>query len=401
MSADGEMSVGDYLRSPMSSSMFAMASVFLVWGTYELLSRPLSYHGQAILVLSLLALVVGISKRSRWVLYAILAIALGVHLFEWVHIIANGVQDIHSTRDAAVEVTTQALLDGENAWNRDPGVVATTGPVSILAALPFVAVFQEINWLSYIFWIGFFSVALAFDLQRRNGTWPLIVAGFMTGVLGIEHTLFWSLEELYYPIVYLALGYVFVRRRSWYIVGGLLALALLTRLNYAFPVMGFMVWLWFSHRPDLNTMGKLAVGGTSASLLVLAPFVLIGGEEFWAKNPWSIALEFSTETAWGGDNLIYALMESASASVPTIIVQALKVLVPVAILIEFSGRWKETALHHPFWHIAIASFLVHAFIWPRPTLYEDYGLMFVLPLLLGLALIGPTRKDSPAPAVEA
>jgi hypothetical protein len=122
---------------------------------------------------SLTALLLGL---PRFVLYVGILILLIAHVFFYTQEISRYDQDEYSTRDDAAEMTTRAFLQGKNPWNHvsELGVSATTGPASILLAIPFVAAFGEINWMSFLFWVLMFAVLLIGDIREENDSFPIL-----------------------------------------------------------------------------------------------------------------------------------------------------------------------------------------------------------------------------------
>lgn len=378
-----------YLHAPAQS--FGWAGVFVLVATYGILTNPNPYpYSTFVMLLMGAAIVTVLTARPRWAVYGLVLAALVVYLFAFVHRVANGEQDALSTRDAAVEVTAQALLRGENAWNASPGVGVTTGPTSILLALPFVAVFGQINWLTFGFWLAFFGVLLAWDIQYRNGTWPMLALLFITGLMDFEHTLYWSLDELYYPLLSLAAAYLCARRDQWGPTGALLAAALLSRPSYAFLLVGFGLWVLFAFPFQWKRLAWLAAGFGVGSGLILLPFVVIGGKDLWVNNPWTFAFEFSG-AAWLDSNFIFRALNQLNIQVGPGLMRWVKLGLTLAPLVGLAWALRRRGVTHPFWHIAVGAFLAHTLFWLPGQWPKDYSLIFVLPAMFAIAL---SRTDT-------
>jgi len=298
---------------------------------------------------------------------------------------ANGTHDKLSNRDTAVEVTAQYLLHGKNAWNADVGTEISTGPTSILLAIPFVKVFGTINWLSFGFWLSFFFILLYCDIRYRNNTWPVMVMIFVMGLFGFDHTLFWSLEELYYPIIYIALMYYLFVHKNLGGVGALWALSILTRPCYAFLAIGFLLWYFFSASFNKREFTRMGLGFVFTSLVMLLPFVIIGGSDMVIKNPWRLALKFS-EAGWPDTNFIFHYLNQLGEQIGVKGLRWIKFSLSLLIMFLLSSRLRLMKIRHPFWHITAGAFVAHTLFWLPAHLPYDYILIFVLPAMLAISM---------------
>lgn len=388
----------DYLRSPITS--FEWTALLLGAAIYQTLTNPTpAPSAPAVLFLEVFAIGAVLARRSRSVVYSLLAIALALHVIAYVQIVADGAHDPQSTRDTAVELGAAAFLRGENPWSVPLGVPLTTGPVSILLAVPFVAVFGEINWLSCGFWFALFGLLLWFDVRSESSTWPALVVLFLLGVLDFDYTLYWSLEEFYYPVVYLAVAYGLATRSRWMGVGACLAAAVLTRPNYLLQALAFAWWCAQKDAPGRwRQLALIAVGFILASALILAPFVWIGGGQFVADNPWCTALQFSAG-AWPDFNPLYRGLNELAANFGIAAAQALKLSIALGAIVAATATLRSVA--HPFWHLAIVGLIAHTFVWvpPWPHAAKDYSLIFVLPAMFGVAMT--SLRDFEPEAVRA
>jgi len=342
-----------------------------------------------VLVLICLAGLIVMTRLPRWAAYALLALALLVHYYAFVLVIAQGSHDAQSTRDFAAETTAQAFLQGQNAWkDSSENLWLTTGPTSVLLAVPVVWAFGEINWLSFGFWVVFSAFLLGFDLQQRNGTWPLLALLIITGNYGFDHTLFWALDELYYPFVYLALAYIWSDKQRWFLVGSMCAACVLTRSNYIFLLMGMMSWWWLDRRLDRAAVIRLSAGFAITSVAVTVPFILVGKQDFWIRNPWQAALEFS-QLNWFDSNVVFRALNQLSQTIGPEPTRWFKLFASVGLVAWLAWLLRRHRLAHPFWHVAVASLVAHTFTWlpiPPRQFPLDYSLMVVLPAMLAIAL---------------
>jgi hypothetical protein len=378
-------------------------AVLLVCTNLYLIATNPNPHADALLVaaLEILAAIVLLLRKSRGLAYALVLAALIVHIFVFVHIVANGDQDKLSTRDDAVEVTVRSFLHGHNAWNASPGVGVTTGPTSILLAVPFFILFRHINALSFTFWLLFLALLLWFDIRHENNSWLALSMFFLLGWFDIEHTMYWSLEELYYPILMLALACLLVRRKVWWGVGAFWAAAILTRPNYAFLVVGFGLWYLLSHPLDRRAIGRMAVGFSAAAILILLPFVVVGGKDLLTNNPWRFAIGFAG-AAWPDTNFVFRLLNQVAASFGPSLTTGLKLAVALLLLVGIAWALRNARLDHPFWHVTAAALIAHTVVWLPAQFPSDYTLLFVLPAMLAIAMTpgrgGPAARPTWAAA---
>jgi hypothetical protein len=263
-----------YLKSPILH--FELATLIILAIAFTVLTNSYPYKCSGFIVLFLGASVVSyLFHAPRWVTYMLILTATILYMSVYILIIAEGGHDWQSTRDDALEATATNLLHGKNPWQTSKDLVPTTGPTSILIALPFVALCGKVNVLSLIVWITFISILLYWDIKKQNEVWPVLCGLIISGVYGFEHTLFWGLDELYYPFIYLAIAYLFACRGRWFAVGALYAAAILSRPCFLFPVFGFFMWDAF--RPDF-TLRKFIhqiYGGIFAAGIILLPIVLV------------------------------------------------------------------------------------------------------------------------------
>ena len=380
-----------YLRSPVNASglVFLLIAALL----YQHLSNPAdaSRHVAYPLLLAVLAIW---ARASRWVLQAILAGALVVHVYLHTQVVSLDPAYQASTRDRAVEMTTQALLRGENPWNHVPalGARASTGPTSILVALPAVLLLGRINWLSFAFWISFFGILLAWDIRRRNDTFPTLSLLFLLGLFGFAHTLRHRLDELYYPYLYLVAAYAFVRRGRNGLAGACLALTILSRLNYVFVVLAFLLWYGTSERFRWRALLRVAGGMLVASVFVVLPFAIVGGTDFLTHNPFLLAYRRSGIQSWPETNAIFHLLNEMGRLLGQNGMRVAKLLLVGFVLLMTTWRLRGVS-PHPFWHMAVAAFSAHTLV--LFTLPLDYAVIFVLPAFLGIALTTAVAETSP------
>ncbi|MBI4764812.1 MAG: hypothetical protein HY787_09430 [Deltaproteobacteria bacterium] len=372
-----------YLKS--SITPFGLPAFFILISIYQVVTTTKPYpYSISIVLLLLITIFLALFRKPRWIIYTFLLMALTVYIFVFVHIISKYEQDSSSTRDDAVEIAARATLNGENAWNKDVGPPITTGPTSILLALPFVFWFGEINWLTFIFWMIFFLILLGNDLIYQNHSWPIMVLFLILGHFGFEHTLFWGLDELYYPFLYLTLAYYLSKRGNYLIVGMLLVAVLLSRFSYFFMIIGFGFWYLFNFPINRRHIFKMIIGGVIGSLVILMPFIIIGGEDIWNNNPWNLAFAISG-TAWPDTNLFFRLLNHLNNKIGSEAMRWTKLFSVLLIMFPSSWGLRLLKVEHPFWHITLGAFLAHTLVWLPSHLPMDYALIFVLPAMLAIS----------------
>ena len=182
--------------------------------------------------------------------------------------ISENSHDKEGSRDEACEITTKAFLDKVNPWEMHYNNIAlTTGPFSILVASPFVYLTGKINILSFIFWILFLSILLYYDIKKRNSFFLFFCIIILSELFCFKHSLYWSLEELYYGWILIAFSIILINKKKSYIPGILLAFSLFVRINYAFALFAIFLYILFSKniKIDMKFVLKLCLGITYRS----------------------------------------------------------------------------------------------------------------------------------------
>lgn len=377
-----------YLQGPIGRAWLPI--ILIVVNILQFALGLTSYpFALVVLILSGLAAIALVLRARRWLVYLLLFAAIAIQVYSFVHLVANGPQDLSGSRDTAVEAAAYSLLHGQNAWNAEIGANLTTGPTSILLALPFVALFGEINWLSFVFWIALIGSLVYIDVQYRNSTWPCLATLFLLGWAGIQYTMFWALEELYFPVLYLLLAYALVRQRQWLLVGALFAASILTRPNYIFLIIGYCFWIHSTFPVSRRDTIKLAAGFMAASLAIVLPFVLVGGKDFWIANPWLNSTVF-LNARLPETSPIFSVINNIGDHMKLRAVIASRI--ELATLFFLSVTWLLRGAKHPFWHLASAALISYAIFFLTALVTNDYTLTIVLPVMLALSMIQPMNK---------
>ena len=385
------------VKKYLKSRRYAYVLVLMLWlgFLYQQLTSSVSFeipieifthYSSLMIYLSLFGLSALLIKFPRWTIYVSLILMVFVHVIYFTQIISKLDHDEFSTRDAAVETTTQAFLQGENPWNDtlESGVPATTGPASILFALPSVLAFGEINWLAFLFWCVFFMILLIGDLQEKNNTFPILVMLFVIGILGFTHTLYWSLEELIFPYLFVVFAYWSIIRHRYILSGIFLAIAVLFRLNYVFIILAFLMWYGINKEFSVKILIKIGIGAVIATIIILTPFILVGGRDFLENNPFTLAVAMSSVANWPANNVFFRLLNFLGRNFGEEWMRAIKLTIVIALMLIISLNLRR--LHHPFIHIAFAALLSITIAWISPDLSNDYILFIIIPAFIAISL---------------
>ncbi|MCL4487659.1 MAG: hypothetical protein M1570_05960 [Chloroflexi bacterium] len=377
-----------YLKAP--AQLTGVAAVLMFALLYQLLASPYDLSGLIFLGL-LLALLLVYFGAPRALVYLIFAGVLVAHLFAYTQIISTTPAFQGSTRDKAVLLTTQAFLRGENAWNHigELGVAATTGPASILFASPFVALFGGISWLTFLFWVTFFSILLFGDVLLRNNSFFSLSLLFLLGVFGFTHTLEWRLDELYYPYLFMALAYFCLVRGHWLLAGISLLITILFRPNYVFMAGAFLLWFFWGPRFSRAAVARISIGMALGAVVVLVPFAIVGRGEFLRNNSLLFAFSTSGQITWP-DSDPFRVLNSLAQMIGSGASELVRLSLSALLVTGVAWRLRGHNISHPFWHIAVAAFVAHTLIWfPfQIRLAMDYALIFILPAFMAVAFEG-------------
>lgn len=326
-----------------------------------------------------------IARAPRWACYAAMSVVMLVLVWEYVFVISTGPQDSQSDRDEAVELAAQAFLAGTNPWARPTqlGTPISTGPASVLVALPSVLATRQINPASFLFYVLLLAVLCAADLSYRNDTFLPLGLLFTSGLLGFQHALYWSLDELAWAYLALALGW-WLLGTGWPMgAGACLAFALCSRVSYAFPVFAFLCWYWYAPRPP-HTLVRVVAGTILGIGLIVAPFLVIGGRDLLAHNPFPVAGHKLT-AQWPSTNPIFRALNASLGSVGPGPDAVIKTVLALAAIWYGSKRVGSGGPAHPFWHMCFAALIANFLVYPA-RLSDDYTLFFAVPAFVAIAL---------------
>lgn len=377
-------SVWGYARLPAPLPPLALALIPIVLFWY--FREPNDYSPYVTYTL-VAVLIAGLRRGPRWLGYALLLLALAIQLYWYTQIIAVGPPFDQSTRDKAAIATARALLRGVKPWNNvaELGVTATTGPASVLFALPAVLLWGNLQWLSFAFWMSVFALCALGDLRYYNSTFPVLAMFFLLDIAGFIHTLQWRLEEFYYPYLFLFFAVVALKRNHCFLAGVLLAIVALFRFNYVVMVGAVLLWYALSRpRPAWGALARIAGGGFVGLLAVLSPFLIIGREDFWQANPMRFALAMAAESRWPAGNFLFDALNQLAQNLGRAPMGLIKLGLTGALLLVTS-LYLRRRVAHPFWHVTVAAFLTHTVILFPPFFPMDYALVFVIPAFFAVA----------------
>ncbi len=201
----------NYLLEKISlNPLFLLLTFLLIYDSH--INDYVFYGTSGAVFLILIMLVI---KAPRVIVHLFMIAWLIIVLYQAIFITANLSQDYGSDRDEAVEIATTNLLEGQNPWvsTSNLGNPITTGPTSILVAIPSVILTNKINSLTFIFWVLFFCSLIALEYYYKNNSFLLLFLFFLIPIFGFQHTIFYSLDELYYALNLISFASLVVKKK--------------------------------------------------------------------------------------------------------------------------------------------------------------------------------------------
>lgn len=371
--------VSDYLVTRYRAGALTILLLLAIFYPFAAKGAPPSVFAALCVVGACLAM-----RAPRWACYAALVVALLLLVSDYVFTIAVGAQDSQSDRDEAVELAAESLLAGANPWaNPTPlNTPITTGPASVLLALPSVLTTHHVDAVSWLFYGLFLTLLCAADLQRRNDTFMPLGLFFLSGFLGIQHALYWSLDELAWAYLVLV-GAWWLRTNGWPMgAGACLAFALCSRASYGFPVFAFLCWDRYRADGGRDRL-RLATGAALAAALIAAPFVIVARADLIAHNPFTVAGHMLA-APWPDTNVVFRALNASLGWLGPVPLAIVKGTLPL--LAIWYGAWqiRRDAPAHPFWHMTFAALLADLLVYPT-QLSDDYALFFSVPAFFAVA----------------
>ena len=371
-----------YLGKPIAISSFAAVFILIYTYTYIKSTGVQSWMLYAILMFVLLTAV----RLPRWVIYKGILIAM-VAFISWSALIdSKGPHDAGSDRDDGVEIAASALMRGNNPWNERTqlGLRITTGPSSIMLAVPFVAAFGEINLLTLAMWTAFLLFLLYGDATGRNNSFPTSILLLAFPWFGFLHTLHWSLDELYYGAIISPILWFALKHRRLFIAGLVGSFICFVRLSYAPMVFAAGLWWVFDRKRSIRDYFAIASGGLLYCVFMLFVFWGIGGGDFWTNNFWHNSQMQSLSNT---NNAVTTALSSLLERLPAGPVGSMVIVIPLILIAAIAMRKK---VEHPFYHMSVAGLLGHTIAF-SPHFTMDYQLIFMIPAIYGVAF---TRSEA-------
>jgi hypothetical protein len=365
----------DYLAQPFElDGFFGLLLLLLVYTFFNAGGREADIALGGVVIAAMAAL-----RVPRGVVYA--AILLGVlwWVSDYVFIYAHGGQDKGADRDDAVEIGARALGAGKNPWHKHSilGLPITTGPTSLLLALPFVALSNSIDALTFAFWALFLVLLALGDVRTQNRTFPFLAGFLLLPFSGFSHTLFWALDELYYGAILVAALWLLMESQRLFLAGALAGLIALGRLSYSFGLLAFGIWWLLARRPRPREILRLFFGGVAVAVALLVTFRLAAGKGIWRENflhnlPQEPLVTGSNALATALAGLLARL--GGSVWVATLMVIAL--IIPISIALRHERQ--------PFLLFGIGMLLAHTIAF-APGQPLDYMLAVLIPGMYAVA----------------
>ncbi len=332
------------------------------------------------------AAIAAIASAPRWTVYLALAFAFVLVTSDRSEA-ARGPHDRQSDRDEAAEQATTRFLHRQNPWllRTSLGNQITSGPGTVVLALPWVAASGQIDGLTFLFWLTMAALFLAGDLRQHNGAFPTLVLLYLIGELNLSAGQYWSHEELAYGVPFMALAWYATTRRWFVTAGALAAYAVAIRLSYAYVGLGLLAWLVCERRATWRELARLAAGGlaTLATLFVL--FFIVLRQQLFVDGPFAIAAAKAAQ-AWPPDNFLYVWLSATIGRLPARVGTWVRTLLVAIALFVPAWRLRNRPAGHPFWYMAgghLAAFALVAAVSGRFA--NDYVMPLVLLGFLGVA----------------
>lgn len=336
-------------------------------------------------IILVIILILFLLKLQRVLLYLFVTIWLTIVIYQSVFITSNLTQDLGSDRDDAVEIACVAFLNGQNPWKSQSQLnnPITTGPTSILISIPSVALTGNINTATFLFWIIFLAILLFADTYYANNSFIFLFLFFLLPVFKFQHTVLYSLEELYYVLLLFPLLWVMLKKQYFFFSGILFSVIILSRLSYLFLCAGLFFWWITQYRYDFENYLKIFLGIIIGVLLILTPFIIISGKSFFEAN-FIINSLIETSTLKGYNPAI----ESIQGIGLLIGKWAGKILLSVIVLILislFNVVLSKEKIANPFWNISFAALLAFTTVFTPLYSSEDYFLSMIIPSFFAIS----------------
>jgi hypothetical protein len=371
----------DYLSEP--SPLPSLSLLFLMLPIFRFV--PLGFPMAIIGYLALALIIISLLRPTRRTMYLALVAAFVVIAIVMVFSVSTGPQDRLSDRDDAAEIAASRLWLLQNPWSVKSilGLPITTGPTGILLSAFSVLFTGHINLVTFVFWGAFVAILLAGDLKNRNRSFALLLPLLFVPELAVIHTFFWSLEELYFPLVFIALSAWALTRSSYFGAGACAACVVLGRLNYSLAMAGLFFWMVSSRERPLGPALQFAGGAISATIFLLLPFLFVPGPSLIRDNFVTIGIQ--TAKSVNAASTAFSWINPSNSLLNTLLLGC-ALLLTLFIVARFTAHRTP----HPFWHVAAGSLMTQLTLF-SPMAPNDYLLMVMGPALFAVAFTPSQR----------
>ena len=368
----------NYLLEKINLNPFLLLLILLI--IYEAHINDYLFYSTSTALTIILFMI--IFKTPRIIVHLFMITWLIVILYQAVFLTANLSQDFGSDRDEAVEIATSNLLNGKNPWeNKSPlGNPITTGPTSILIAIPSVALTNKINSLTFLFWILFFFSLIIAEYHYKNNSFIFLYLLFLMPIMGFQHTIFYSLDEMYYALILFPLILYLLRRNKFFFSGFIFSVIFFNRLSYIFLCAGLYFWWLIKNGLNLKNNLKISLGFFFGTICILLPIIIISGNSLFQKN--FILNSFLKSIK--GNNQVFSFIKEIGGFFNYQIGQILISFCVIILIFLFSIGTNKSNKDNPFWNISFAALLAFSIIFV-PVFSADYILSLIIPLFYGIA----------------
>lgn len=384
-------SAASYLRE--RSRLPPLAVFALLYASFEALVWHTPHASWALTAL-VTAGIAATFAAPRWTVYLALAVVFVLVTSDRAES-ARGPQDRDSDRDEAAEQATSRLLHRQNPWSLTTKLNSpiTTGPGTIILALPSVRATGKIDGLSFAFWLAMAALFLAGDLGQRNGAFPTLLLLYVIGELNLAFGQYWSHEELAYGVPLLALAWYATTRRWFVAAGALVAYAIAVRLSYAYVAVGLFGWLLFQRRTTWPQLLRMAAGAVATWVTLALLFWLVLRGHLFDAGPFAIATAKATQ-GWPPDNVFYRFFGATLGRLPPQLSMVTRTALAMAAVLVPAWWRRRTPAAHPFWYLAGGQLAAFTLVSALPTRFaNDYVMPLVLLGFLGVAF-APKSDDA-------
>jgi hypothetical protein len=379
------------------SAWAVMTTVFALYAQFSLGG---GWQGHVAL-LTLALLVAQLARAPRWVTYGLLLVGFACVVGHDVFVAATGQQDPGADRDDAVEIACRAVLHAHNPWSKHTPLhnPISTGPASILVALPFVALTGGIVSLTFLFWMLVAGCAIAGDRARRRDAAVVMIQLLQLGLFDTHTMRYWALDELSFAVPLFLVAWQLAIRRRYALTGVILAATLLWRASYALPVLGFLAWLRWEADASWRRIARVVVA--CAATCAATALVLVAC--FWRTighaNPIGIALDKAVWPVEGGSDLT-AVLGWLSEHVSSRILGPLRVAFAGVLVVGGGRLLARLRLATPLAYVTLGNLVAFTVVHYAGRFADNFSGPVVISAVLAIAFAetpGPPAPASPDP----